>query len=156
VSPPAATSPAPPRQSGPTPSGRGVPADRSEAGATQNRARGQTISGNTHRPPAPPTTDTTVAPVTAPPLDQAAIDAAAAAAAAATAPAAPAPVAPTEPPPVEPIDPAILDTLAAARGDKPPDDGSGLLVGAGLALGLFLLAVAARAFYHRSSRYMPA
>lgn len=79
-----------------------------------------------------------------------------AAAAAAAPPPEPTPAAPAEPPPVEPIDPAILDTLAAARGEKPPDNGSGLLVGAGIALGLFLLAVAVRAFYHRSSRYMPA
>jgi hypothetical protein len=57
---------------------------------------------------------------------------------------------------VEPIDPAILETLAVARGEKPPDDGSGLLVVAGIALATFLLAVALWAFYHRSSRYMPA
>ena len=55
----------------------------------------------------------------------------------------------------KPIDQAILDTLAAAT-DKPPDNGSGLLVGAGVVLGLFVLAVAGWAFYHRSSRYMPA
>ena len=85
------------------------------------------------------------------------MDAAAAAAAAIAAPPPePTPAAPAEPPPVEPIDPAILDTLAASRGEKPPDNGSELLVGAGIALGLFLLAVAVRAFYHRSSRYMPA
>lgn len=104
-------------------------------------------------PPAPPTTDTTAAP---PAPDPAAIAAAeAAAAAAVTSPAEAAAPAPPEPPPVEPLDPAILDTLAAAN-EKPPDDGSNLLMIAGIGLGLFVLAVAGWAFYHRSSRYMPA
>jgi hypothetical protein len=57
---------------------------------------------------------------------------------------------------VVPIDQSILDTLAAASGEKPPDNGSKLLVVAGIALGVFLLGVTGWAFYHRSSRYMPA
>jgi plastocyanin len=105
--------------------------------------------------PAPPTTDTT-APA-AP--DPAAIAAAEAAALAAAATAAPppeaAPPAPAGPPAVEPLDPAILDTLAAAS-DKPPDNGSSLLIVAGIGLALFVLCVGAWAWYHRASRYMPA
>jgi ABC-type cobalamin transport system permease subunit len=57
---------------------------------------------------------------------------------------------------VVPIDQSILDTLAASSGEKPPDNGSKLLVVAGVALGVFLFAIAGWAFYHRSSRYMPA
>ena len=106
--------------------------------------------------PAPPTTDTTAAPPQPDPAVIAAAEAAAAAAAAAAGPppgsAAPAPA---DPPPVEPLDPAILDTLASAN-EKPPDDGSNLLLVAGIGLALFVLGVAAWAWYHRSSRYMPA
>lgn len=58
---------------------------------------------------------------------------------------------------MEPIDQAILDTLAAGGViEKPPDNGSDLLVVAGIALGVFLAAVAGWAFYNRSSRYLPA
>jgi len=57
---------------------------------------------------------------------------------------------------VVPIDQSILDNLAATKGDKPPDNGSLLLVGAGIAFGGFVLIVAGWAWYHRSSRYMPA
>jgi hypothetical protein len=60
------------------------------------------------------------------------------------------------PVPVVPIDQSILDTLASANGDKPPDNGTKLLLGAGILLAVFLLSVAVWAFYHRSSRYMPA
>jgi hypothetical protein len=60
------------------------------------------------------------------------------------------------PVPVVPIDQSILDTLASANGDKPPDNGSKLLIAAGIVFVVFLLSVAVWAFYHRSSRYMPA
>jgi hypothetical protein len=83
------------------------------------------------------------------------MDAAAAAASAAPAPDTSTTTAPG-PVPVVPIDQSILDTLASANGDKPPDNGSKLLIGAGITLALFLLTVAAWAFYHRSSRYLPA
>jgi hypothetical protein len=100
------------------------------------------------------TTDTTV-PAAPPVLDPAAMDAAAAAASSdAAAPdtttTAPGPV------PVVPIDQSILDNLASANGDKPPDNGSKLLLGAGIVLAVFLVSVAVWAFYHRSSRYLPA
>ncbi|HEU5448005.1 MAG TPA: cupredoxin domain-containing protein [Acidimicrobiia bacterium] len=92
-------------------------------------------------PPPPPTTDNTQPPPPAwepppPPPDAA-------------------PPAPPGPPAVEPLDPAILDTLAAVN-ERPPDNGSSLLLVAGLGLALFVLCVAAWAWYHRSSRYMPA
>jgi hypothetical protein len=55
------------------------------------------------------------------------------------------------------MDQAILDNLAAAKGDQPANDGSTLLlVAAGICLGVFLLGAAGWAWYHRSSRYMPA
>jgi hypothetical protein len=118
-------------------------------------ANGANNNGQAPAPPAPPTDVTLPAPP--PVLDPAAMDAAAAAAAASAAPppdtsttTAPGPV------PVVPIDQSILDTLASAKGDKPPDNGSMLLIGAGIALALFVLSVAAWAFYHRSSRYLPA
>jgi hypothetical protein len=90
--------------------------------------------------------------------DPAAIAAAEAAAAAAAASATPPPEAAAPPPTdpaVEPLDQSILDTLAAAT-DKPPDNGSKMLIVAGIAVGLFVLGVAGWAWYHRSSRYMPA
>jgi hypothetical protein len=108
--------------------------------------------------PAPPTTDTTAAPAAPPAPDPAALAAAEAAAAAAAAAAAPPPEAapaPNDPQPVEPLDQSILDALAAAN-DKPPDNGSKMLIVAGIGLGLFVLGVGAWAWYHRSSRYMPA
>ena len=77
-----------------------------------------------------------------------------AAQAAATAPPESAAPAPADPP-VEPLDPAILDTLASAN-EKPPDNGSNLLLVAGIGVTLFVLGVAGWAWYHRSSRYMPA
>jgi hypothetical protein len=109
--------------------------------------------------PAPPPGDTATTTAAAPPAPDpaavAAAEAAAAAAAAASAPPEPTPPAPADPPPVEQLDPAILDTLAAAN-EKPPDNGSKLLLVAGIAFGLFALGVAGWAWYHRSSRYMPA
>jgi hypothetical protein len=140
--------PAPPstaRPAAPAPAGRGA--------QTGGKDRAAAANGNgTGAPPpvttGPPTTATTAG--APPPPDPAAADAAAVSAAQ-TAPPAPAP-----PPAVEPIDQAILDNLASAPAEKPPDDGSQLLLGAGIALALFLAAVAGWAWYHRSSRYMPA
>ncbi len=104
---------------------------------------------------APPTTDTTVVPLQPDPAAIAAAEAAAEAAqAAASAPPESAAPAPADQP-VEPLDAAILDTLASAN-EKPPDDGSNLLLVAGIGLTLFVLGVAGWAWYHRSSRYMPA
>ena len=50
-----------------------------------------------------------------------------------------------------------LRELGAAKGDQPANDTSKLiLVGAGIALGIFLVGAVGWAWYHRSSRYMPA
>jgi plastocyanin len=157
--PPASAAPPPaasPPRSAPSPA-RGVPA-ATGPGNTKDRAasvNSGNSKGNGNADAAPPPSSTT----TVPPPDQAAIDAAAAAAANAAPPPAPPTPPDTSPPPVEPtpIDQAILDNLAAARGDKPADDTSKLLmVGAGIALGVVLLGAGGWAWYHRSSRYMPA
>jgi hypothetical protein len=147
---------------GPPPVGRPAPAptaprrDGAAPGSARERAaaNGDDATGSAA---APPTTDTTAAPAPAAP-DPAAEAAAEAAAAAAAAAATPPPEAPPEthdPQAVEPLDQSILDALAAAN-DKPPDNGSKLLLLAGVALGLFVLGVACWAWYHRSSRYLPA
>jgi hypothetical protein len=135
--------PAPPANSPPRRPAPGDAKDRSAADKSNN--------GKGSAPA--PTTDTAAVP---PEPDPAAIAAAeAAAAAAATPPPDAAAPAPTDPPPVEPLDPAILDTLALAN-EKPPDNGSNLLLVAGIGLALFVLSVTGWAWYHRSSRYMPA
>ncbi|HEV3365478.1 MAG TPA: hypothetical protein VG795_15315 [Acidimicrobiia bacterium] len=138
-----APEPTPPKR-GPAPPSHAK--DRAPA-ADPNRDKGSA--------PAPPTTDTTAAPPAPDPAAIAAAEAAAAAAAAAAPTVDPTAPVPTGPPSVEALDPAILDTLAAAS-EKPPDNGANLLIVAGIGLGLFVLAVAGWAFYHRSSRYMPA
>jgi plastocyanin len=131
---------------------KGRPADK------DNKDRGAAAA----KPPAAPPSTTGTMPPAPPPPDPAALAAAEALAiaAAAAANAAPPPDAavpgPNEAPAVEPLDPAILDTLAAATGEKAPDNGSKLLLVAGLALGLLAMGTAAWAWYHRSSRYMPA
>jgi len=146
MTPPPVGRPAPPATDAPRRPAPGNAKDRT-AGANPN-------DGKVSAPR--PTTDATAVP---PQPDPAAIAAAEAAAAAAAAAATPPPEAaapaPTDPPPVEPLDPAILDTLAAAN-EKPPDNGSNLLLVAGIGLALFVLGVAGWAWYHRSSRYMPA
>jgi plastocyanin len=136
----------------PPPVGRPAPdPPPRRAPAPSSKDRAAATNPDNGKGPAPPTTDTTAA---AP--DPAAIAAAEAAALAAAAPppeAAP-PAAPG-PSTVEPLDPAILDTLAAAN-ERPPDNGSKLLIVAGFGLALFFFCVAAWAWYHRSSRYLPA
>jgi hypothetical protein len=143
----------------PPPVGRPSPTTTApKRGPAPNNAKDRAAAANPDNAkgpaPAPPTTDTTAAPAPDP-AAVAAAEAAAAAAAAAAAPPPDAAPAPTDPQPVEPLDQSILDALAAAN-DKPPDNGSKLLLVAGISLGLFALGVASWAWYHRSSRYMPA
>ncbi len=137
----------------PPPVGRPAPDPPRRAPAPSNtKDRAAATNPGNGKDPAPPTTDTTAA--AAP--DPAAIAAAEAAALAAAAPLPEAaPPAPPGPSSVEPLDPAILDTLAAAN-ERPPDNGSKLLIVAGFGLALFFFCVAAWAWYHRSSRYLPA
>jgi plastocyanin len=75
----------------------------------------------------------------------------------------PAPTPALEPVPTSPPEPAVqtLDDLSlgqlTAQDEQPPRrDRTGFVVGAGLALGVFLLVAVAWAWYHRSSRYLPA
>ena len=146
ASPPPAGRPA----STPTTAPRGKPdngKDRNPSAANGDSGKAVPPGPDPAAPPAPPPPD---------PAAIAAADAAAAAAAAATPQPEAAPPAPVESQAVEPLDPAILDTLAAATGEKPPDNGSKLLLVAGLGLGLFAIGAASWAWYHRSSRYMPA
>ena len=150
--PPPPPPPEPPSSGAMNPPAVGRPAPASPPKRDPKDRAATTNPGN-GKDPAPPTTDTPVPMPPAPdPAAIAAADAAAAAAAAAAAPPEPATIAPQS---VEPLDPAILDTLAAAS-DKPPDNGSSLLIVAGIGLALFVLCVGAWAWYHRSSRYMPA
>jgi hypothetical protein len=121
---------------------------------SNTKDRAGTANPGNGKDPAPPTTDTT-APAAPDPAAIAAAEAAAAAAAAAAAPPPEAAPAPPGPAAVEPLDPAILDTLATAN-ERPPDNGSKMLVVAGFGLALFFFCVVAWAWYHRSSRYMPA
>jgi plastocyanin len=155
--------PPPPPSSGamaPPPVGRPAPTTTAQKrGSAPSNAKDRPAAANPTdgkgSGPAPPTTDTTAAPPAPDPAAVAAAEAAAAAAAAAAAPPPEAAPAPNDPQPVEPLDQSILDALAAAN-DKPPDNGSKLLIVAGIGLGLFILCVGAWAWYHRSSRYMPA
>ena len=145
----------------PPPVGRPAPTTTApKRGPAPNNAKDRSAAANPDKgketAPAPPSTDTTAA--VPPPPDPAAIaaaEAAAEAAAAATQPPQSAAPPPAGAPTVEPLDPAILDTLAAAS-DKPPDNGSTMLIMAGAGLALFILGVGGWAWYHRSSRYMPA
>jgi hypothetical protein len=94
------------------------------------------------------TTTTTTPPSTAPLLDAAALT-----------PAPPAPV--TLPDTVSTANAADSDLSGSVLGllnhEKPADDYAGLMLAAALAaVGLFLVAIAAWRFYHRSSRYFPA
>lgn len=162
--PPPPPPPAPPSSGAmnPPPVGRPAPESPPRRNPAPSNAKDRAAAANpgNGKDPAPPTTDTSAPaapdPAAPDPAAMAAAEAAALAAAAAVAPPPEAaPPAPTGPPAVEPLDPAILDALAAAT-DKPPDNGSQLLLVAGSGLALFILCVAAWAWYHRSSRYMPA
>ena len=137
---PAPTTTAPKRDQAPS-NGK----DRSAANANDGKGSAAPATTDTTAAPAPPAPD---------PAALAAAEAAAAAAAAASPPPEAAP-APNNPQAVEPLDQSILDALAAAN-DKPPDTGSKLLLLAGIGLVLFVLSVGCWAWYHRSSRYMPA
>ena len=141
MAPPPVGRPAP---QSPAPKTRPAPSNPNDRAAAAHPDNGKEPA------PAPPPTDT--AP---PPPDPAALAAAEAAAAAAAAPPPEAAPAPNNPQAVEPLDQSILDALAAAN-DKPPDNGSKLLLLAGIGLVLFVLGVGCWAWYPRSRRYMPA
>jgi len=60
------------------------------------------------------------------------------------------------PPAVKPVELRDMEAVAGGRADKPVDDGSGLLLVVGGALGVIGVVSAVWAWYHRPSRYLPA